>query len=167
MVWRKVSKAVFTVALLFALALPMAARANAATVYDGNISTTYITIFRDIATNLGIGDDYVFFRSGQYEYQMYSGKLKYSNGSFTGSNLTIYTIDTNTGSYGNNSYNYTITTGSLTLSPGNALIYSNLGQYPDLIERSVSFEFATLLLLFIGLCCYLLRSIFNFSLRSS
>lgn len=164
MVWSKVRKAVLAVAMVFALAMPMAARANAASVYDGNISTTYITIFRDIATNLGIGDDYVFFRSGQYEYQMYSGKLTYSNGNFSGSNLTIYTIDTNSSNY-NNYYQYSVTTGSLTLSPGDALIYSNLGHYPDLIERGDSLEFASMFMLFVGMCCYLLRSIFSFCLR--
>ena len=152
------------VALLLAMAMPTAAMAADATPYDGSISTTYITIFRDLATKVSIFDDYVFFRSGQNEYVMYVGDISYENGKFAGKGLTVYTI-TNETNY-NSVYNYSISTRDLDLSAGSALIYSNLGQYPDLIERNDYYAFATLTLLFIALCCYLLRSVFGFSLRS-
>lgn len=158
---------VILLAFCFSLALVMAmpSRASAAEPYEGNISTTYITIFRDIATNLGLDDDYVFYRSGQYEYQMVVGQLDYTGSLISADgSVKIYRITTNSGY--SSDYVYTITTAnSFSLTPGNALIYTNLGEYPDLIERSVDFEFATLALLFIGLCCYLLRSILGFCLR--
>lgn len=163
MVRCKVMLLVFCFSLALVMAMP--SRASAAEPYEGNISTTYITIFRDIATNLGLNDDYVFYRSGQYEYQMVVGELDYTGSVISADgSVKIYRITTNSGY--SSDYVYTITTAnSFSLTPGDALIYTNLGEYPDLIERSVDIEFATLALLFIGLCCYLLRSIFNFSLR--
>ncbi len=151
-------------ALTLALVMAMPSRASAAEVYDGSISTTYITIFRDIATKIGPADDYVFFRSGQYEYQMYVGDLTYENDSFTGTGLKVYTIST-AGSGYSNAYTYDWSTSDLELAPGTALIYSNLGEFPDLIERSDYLAYSQILLLFIGLCIVLLRPIFSFCLR--
>lgn len=57
---RKVTRILAVACALCCLAaLPLAA--SAATVYDGNISTTYITIFRDIVSKLPLTSDYVFF----------------------------------------------------------------------------------------------------------
>ena len=164
MVRRKVIPALV---LLFCLLLAMPAQANAASVYDGSISTTYITIFRDIASKIPITDDYVFFRSGQYDYMMVVGQFDDTGTTIsTTGQVTVYTISTNSGSY-NNAYEYSVSTESgFSLSPGSALIYSNLRNYPDLIERNDYFEFTALSLMFVGLLCYLLRSFFGFSLRN-
>ena len=149
-------------ALCCLAALPLAA--SAATVYDGNISTTYITIFRDIVSKLPLTADYVFFRSGQYEYLMVVGDLDYNGSMFTGSDVTQYILVTN-GNY-NSTYEYgTAHLNSFSLAPSDALVYSNLGNYPDLYDRSdytlVGIFFA------IGLCfaCYLISKIFDFTLR--
>lgn len=149
-------------ALCCLAALPLAA--SAATVYEGNISTTYITIFRDIASKLPITSDYVFFRSSQYDYTLVAGDLTYNGSMFSGEDLTQYILKTN--SNYNSTYEYgTAQIDTFSLAPGSALVYSNLGSYPDLYDRSdytlVGIFFA------IALCfvCYLLRSIFAFNLR--
>ena len=162
MAWRKVIVPV----LVICLVLAMPAQAYAAEVYDGTISTTYITIFRDIASKIPINADYVFFRSGQNEYMMAVGDFAESGNSIEATGeVTIYAISTNNNNY-SNGYEYSVSTQSgYSLDPGSALIYSNLGHYPDLIERIDYFGFATLLLLFVGLCLYLLRSLLGFCLR--
>lgn len=148
------------------LAVLMAApcTASAATVYDGSISTTYTTIFRDILSQAGPLDDYVFYRSGQYEYTMVVGDITYLDGTFTGTELTQYTLYTNT-SY-NSSYDFS--TGQLLsweLTPGTALIYASQGYYPELRAPeligilSIAFGVALITVMF------LLREIFRFTYR--
>ena len=160
---RKITRILAVACALCCLAaLPLAA--SAVTIYDGTISTTYITIFRDIAAKLPLTSDYVFFRSGQYEYILVAGDLEYSGSMFTGSDLTQYIVKTN--SNYNNSYEFgTATLNSFSLAPGGALVYSNLGSFPDLYQRSdyalSSLIFANALLF----CCFLIRPIFNFTLR--
>ena len=146
----------------------MTLQATAAEPYaDGNISTTYITIYRDIASNIPFNDDYVMFRSGQYEYKMYVGELAYSLNQFSGSQLTCYAISTNSGSsYSGGTYHYEISENqSLQLNCSDILVYSNLGGYPNLYERGDNFEAVLLLFSGIALVCFLTSRIFSFSQR--
>ena len=155
-----------TIVFVVLAAVMLSVTASAASVYDGNISTTYITIYRDISSNIGIDDDYVMFRSGQYDYTMFVGDLTLTGTTFRSDKGQLYVISTNNGNYGNGTYVYTVSeTSNFSLNAGNALVYSNLGHYPDLIERVNDYEMASVLLVCIGLCCYLLRSIFGFCLR--
>ena len=160
---RKITRILAVACALCCLAaLPLAA--SAATIYDGTISTTYITIFRDIASKLPITADYVFFRSGQYEYILVAGDLEYSGSMFTGSDLTQYIVKTNS-SY-NNSYEFgTATLDTFNLAPGGALVYSNLGSFPDLYDRSDYTLVGIFFAIALCFCCYLIRSIFDFTLR--
>lgn len=161
---RKIIIVMAAVSMLLSL---MTVHAMAAEPYaDGNISTTYITIYRDIANNIGINDDYVFFRSGQYEYKMYVGDLENLDSTFTGTELTCYTITTNSGTTYNSTYTYDITTGeTLTLTCGDILVYSNLGGYPNFFERGDNNEVALLLLGGVAFVCFLISRIFSFNLR--
>lgn len=143
-------------------ALPLAA--SAASIYEGNISTTYITIFRDIAAKLPMGTDYVFFRSGQYEYLLVAGDLTWSGSMFTGSNVTQYIL-TNNSNY-NSTYEFgTVSLDSFSLATGSALVYSNLGDFPDLYERTDYIETAAAFALALMCASNLLRPVFNFVLR--
>ena len=160
---RKIIILVAAVAVL----LSMTVSASAATIYDGNISSTYTTIFKDIAQKeVQFNESYVYYRSGQYEYSLVVGKLDFSNGKFTSSEeVRIYKITTDQNTY-NSSYEYTVSTeNSFSLAVDKQLIYSNLGNFPDLIERTNYYEMATLILLFVGVLLYLLRSIFSFNTR--
>ena len=153
---------VLLLALAALAAVPLSGQA--ATVYEGNISTTYITIFSDIVDKIGMNDEYVFYRSGQYEYTMIAGEITYDGSTFAADEASSYVINTNS-SY--NSY-YEYSTGkviSWSLSPGSALVYSSLGDYPALVDKSETYSFATLVLLFVCLCMFLIRSIFGFTYR--
>lgn len=170
MVWSRLSKLVCIVLLLcFVLAMPIQAQASTYTPYtDGNIGTTQLQYFRDIVTGLSINDNYVAARTGRYEYKLFTGDIKYSNGKFIGSVqgsvITVYTINTDTNSYG--TYIYTVTTdNNFTFNASNYLVYSNLGDYPQLEERSVIYEFSTFFIIAVVALCALLRSLFSFVYR--
>lgn len=156
--------------IIFLLALSLISvpiQASAAEIYDGNISSTYTSIFEDVANKkVGLLDDYVFFRSGQYTYDLVVGDIEFSSGKFVSNEtVQIYSISTESSGY-NSSYVYSTTSqDGFSLSPTNQLIYSNLGDYPDLIERSNYYEVFIALLLLVALCLYLLRSIFSFCTR--
>lgn len=160
---RKVRALCALVCVLCCLAaVPLAA--SAATVYEGNISTTYITIFRDVASKLPIGTDYVFFRSGQYEYLLVAGNLTWSGSMFTGSDVTQYIL-TFDGNY-NSTYEFgTVALDTFSLAPGSTLVYSNLGDFPDLYERNDYNETAAVFALALMCASNLLRPIFDFVLR--
>lgn len=126
----------------FALVLALGNRAQASdyTVYDGNMSSTYIDYFRDIVAGIGFNEHYVAFRSGQYEYTLIVGELIYADGNFslvdTG---TCYTIS-NSGNY-NSLYEYDVSRlEQFSLSSGNYIVYSDLGQFPRLTTRGENYE---------------------------
>lgn len=97
--------------IIMAITLAMPTIAMADTVYeDGNISTTFITIFRDICPKFSMFDNYVFFRSGQYDYTMYVGDISLSGTDFIGSDCKVYYI--NSSSSYNSNYTYSVGYGS-------------------------------------------------------
>lgn len=148
------------------MALPLTA--TAAEVYqEGNISTTYVTYFQDILSKVSPFDDYVFYRSGQNQYAMLVGDLYIADDTiYSFERCKLYEIYTTSSSYTtiykfrSNYYSeYSVTV-------GDALVYSNIGDYPDLIERGDNIETVTLLTLLVIVCMYLVSRIFNFTLRS-
>ena len=61
---------------------------------------------------------------------------------------------------------YSVTTdNNFTLNANNFLVYSNLGNYPTLDERSVIYEFSSLVILAVIALCALLRPLFSFVYR--
>lgn len=143
-----------------------AAAATYSVYSQGNISTSILTYFRDIESGIGIDDNYVFWRSGQYEYKMAVGSLKCDSTSFasTGDYLQVYTLNTNTSSY--DAYRLTVSTEQdFHLSASNYLVYSDLGHYPKLHERGVNYAFCTLFVVCIIGLCALVRPLFSFVLR--
>lgn len=139
-------------------------------VYQGTINTTFLTIFRDIVASLGVNDDYVLFRSSDYTYSMLVGDLDYfSTGEFVlASDGRLYTVTQVQGSYNYNSYySYSVEdVSSYSVTVDDYLVYSNLGNYPTLIDRGVNYAFVSLLVLcVIGLCLFI-RPLFAFVMRS-
>lgn len=148
------------VCLVLCCCFATTAQAQSYTVYDGNMSTTYITYFRDIVNNLSLKDDYVCFRSGQNEYILAVGDLEYQDGFIGSANeVEIYRIATE-GNY-NSTYTYSVTTAdSLAVYTGDEILYSNLGNYPNLIERGSQYEILTAVLLSVALLSYVIKRIF-------
>lgn len=137
--------------------------------YQGTISTTYVTFFRDIASTLPVSHDYVMLRTGDNTYKMYSGDFIFDDDFYMQGDGYVYTINYVTGSgYGNAYYGYSVSPVSdVTISANNKLIYSNLGNYPSLTERSASIEYALFIAVFTMCIAFVLHSIFKFVLRFS
>lgn len=138
--------------------------ADTVTPYDGNIGTTQLTYFRDALSNVPISDDYIFVRSGQYDYKLITGNIDFSGGVFSSSDtLTVYTLDTQTSTaYGSNYYKYAVDDMlGLYLDADDKLVYSNLGGYPQLETRSDMYAYLqTITVVILGLCA-VVRYIFT------
>ena len=137
--------------------------------YQGTISTTYVTFFRDIASTLPVSHDYVMLRTGDNTYKMYSGDFIFDGDFYMQGDGYVYTINYITGSgYGNTYYDYSVSpTSDVTISANNKLIYSNLGNYPSLTERSASIEYSLFIAVFTMCIAFVLHSVFKFLLRFS
>lgn len=135
-------------------------------IYEGSISSTYTTYFNQILTKHSPIEDYIVFRNGQYDYIMLVGDLYLNGSTFTGSDLTEYSIRTDSSNYNSTYKLYTSTGNSLDLNVNNNIIYSNLGSFPNIIERGDIYEFNTLFTFIIIGLCVLVRPMFKFTYRS-
>lgn len=160
MVRKVITMCIAAAILLSVLCTPIVAATH--NVYaEGNISTTYVQYFKDILSGEKINSDYIAFRSGQYSYTMVVGDLDYTNGVVSlKESGTIYTF-TQSGNY-NSTYSYNCDTiNNFSVSVGDNIVYSNVGHFPHLIERSAHIETFTLVLL--GAMCvfYVVDRIFR------
>ena len=89
-----VRKTITVILLVLVAVSAMCGTAQAYSIYEGTISSTYTTYFKDILSRQTIFTDYVCFRSGQNQYVMVVGDLEYSNNRFVLSgNGSVYTFD--------------------------------------------------------------------------
>lgn len=153
-------------AVAFLLLAANATQAQALTVYDdGGIGSTYTTYFQDVLDGYFLPQDYVYFRSGQYEYSLVVGDLEYDSLTFTAEEYDYYTIHTSN-NYGTSYLSLIHSSGNdLNLDVSNHLVYSNLGAYPSLYDRGDYYGFALVLMAFVAGCCALLRPLFGFTYR--
>ena len=132
-------------------------------VYENStISSTYITYFKDILSGQSILSDYVAFRSGQYEYTLAVGDLEYNgNGSYSG-DVKTFVFDTQTSGY-NSNLRFTVSQdNSFNLSSNDCVLYSNIGDYPHLIERGANIETIQTILICIILLSIVINRIFYY-----
>lgn len=123
-----------------------------------NLGTTNVTIFAGLADKVPFGQHYVYWRDDQYSYKFAYGDISLSGSSFVGSgSVTICTYAGTTSSGYNTVYTWDISTdGSFSLSAGDMLVYSDLGDYPNLIEREgAKYEAVTSYILFGAVLFYL------------
>lgn len=160
----KILSACLAVAALLLAA--SATQAHALSVYeDGGIGSTYTTYFEDVLDGYFLPQDYVYFRSGQYQYTLVVGDLEYENLTFTGSMYDYYTITTSN-NYGSGYLSLIHSTGTdLNLDVSDHLVYSNLGYYPSFYDRGEYYGLAVALILLVFGCCCLLRPLFGFTYR--
>lgn len=143
--------------------VPSLAAAPASVPYDSiSSNSAYIGFFASMLPKIPWGDDYVFWRSGQYAYSFAFGDLYYSGGVFTGDDLSIMVLTTSNGYSGHVSLGSS--SGSLNLDCSDYVVYSNLGYYPLLDSQSFYLE-ALIFCLVVGLCCSCFRYIWSFLLR--
>lgn len=138
------------------------ASAETHTVYEnGNLSTTYITYFKDILSGTDIRSNYVAFRSGQYSYSLIVGELENNNGVISlvgeGKEYKFYTTSSN---YNSQYYYDVIDLNNFSVNTDNYIIYSDVGDFPELIERGAKYEILTTILLCCFVVGYVCRCIF-------
>lgn len=105
---------------------------------DYNLGTTNQAIFAGLANKVPFGQHYVFWRDGQYSYKFAYGDLSLDGIVFSGSGAVTICDYSYTGSSYNNYYTYTVSTdNSFSLSAGQMLVYSDLGNYPEIGERGL------------------------------
>ena len=128
--------------------------------YESNISTTQLTYFQDILAGQSILDHYVFLRDGQYTYKMIVGDLEYKNNQFIANDTCkVYSLDTGSGY--NSNYSYSVDEiNNITVNTNSRIVYSDLGDYPQLEERGTKYEILTAITLCIFGCCFIIRNIF-------
>ena len=137
------------------------------TTYDGNISTSMLTYFKDILSNVSINDHYILFRSGQYQYDLVVAEdIVYDSGLFTVVGQgKHYVIDTNNNIY-NSYYSYSVNeVNNISIAVKNKIVYSDIGDFPQLEERGSRYEVLQTILLFVLLLSGVIRSIFFISKR--
>lgn len=107
------------------------------TVYDdGFISNTYLDFARGLLHYVPLGKDYVFARTGQYQYVFAIGD--FSSG-FSDSQTEIFQLDL-ANNWNDNSYTYMNYVDDFYLSVGSGLVYSNIAPYPELRGGDYSYE---------------------------
>lgn len=118
------------------------------TVYDSGLpSSTYLDWAQNLVKRVPIGKDYVFARTGQYQYIFAYGD--FSDG-FSGS-ATVWQLNLPV-SYSSDSYSMiSFVDNAFSFSPGQGIVYSSLSDYPSL-TTDYTREILFTLLLF-G-CCY-------------
>lgn len=160
---RQVRKILSCVLVSLVLITAFCGSVQAATheVYDnGSLSTTYITYFKDILSGCDFRDNYVAFRSGQYSYTLVVGELEYENGSFSLLSSGKEYIFSSTGNY-NSQYTYQVKDiSNFSLDSGNSIIYADVGDFPQLIERGSKYETLNTILISIALLCIVISRIF-------
>ena len=161
---RQISKIACMVALISAL-LCAPVRASTHTIYDsGTLSSTYVTYFKDIVSGIGFNENYVAFRADQYTYILVVGDLDYNNGTITliGDTATEYKYYAESTSGYNTQYRYSADSlNDFSVDTANYIIYSDVGDYPQLVERGAKIESITAIILCIFIVFYIVRNIFR------
>ena len=129
-------------------------------VYPGTVSGQPLQLARDMV-NSGVSiPHYLFFRGGEYDYYLITGDLEFSNGSFTFTDADVYQF--NYAHTQQNQYYYAIYSRSESGSVSNqysASVYSDLGSFPQLIDRGgVSLEASILLAVAVFMQCIFILS---------
>jgi len=164
MVWKRLIAAI---CICLAIAIAMSGKAFAYSIYtEGNMNTTYITYFKDIVAGISPDKKYIAYRSGQYSYTLAVGDLTITDNNVSSSGTTtLYVYETETSGY-NSIYKYNVSeVTDFSLSVSDMIVYSNLGNFPLLEERGVTYEYATLYITCIIGICFFIRSIFSFTYR--
>lgn len=120
---------------------------SSSVVYDeGTISSTYLDIAKGFLKYVPFGEDYVFARTGQYEYIFAVGDFE------NGFNGTAEIWRLTVGGY-NSSYSfYNYIDSSFSLSVGDGLVYSSVSPYPSL--EGVDYSYALLFVSAFALCLF-------------
>ena len=110
-----------------------------AVVSDYNLGTSNLTIFEGVVEKVPFGHHYVYWRDSEYRYCLAVGPLTVSGTTFSSAEpVTVYTYERHYSS-GDSYYTWSASTDNVfTLSCGNRLVYSDIGNYPSIAGKEVS-----------------------------
>lgn len=132
--------------------------------YEGTISSTILDYFDRYLEKVSYFDDYVLYRSGQYQYTFYFGDFTCDSGVISG--VADGGVRLTTAYSSGSGYVWTtLLDTSITINTDTAIVYSNLGDFPALERSSDLIDFATLFLFCCVSVCLLVRPIFAFVMR--
>lgn len=135
-------------------------------VSGGSYSSTVVAWCSGMVPKLKPQNNYILYKQDDHTYCFYYGDFTFSGGRFTGDidDGTIFTTP-----HGNDS-NYRIDEAVefyLDVSPGDSIVYSDLGMYPALTDANTSFLLVLAIMLSVGIFMGVLRPIFAFLMRVS
>lgn len=118
--------------------LSLEVAALSAAVSDYNLGTTNLAIFEGLVEKVPFGHHYVYWRDSEYRYCFAVGALTVSGSTFSSSEpVTVYTYERS--SSGSSYYSWSVSTDNVfSLSCGNRLVYSDIGNYPAIAGKEVS-----------------------------
>ena len=113
--------------------------ALSAVVSNYNLGTSNLAIFEGVVEKVPFGQHYVYWRDSEYRYCLAVGSLTVSGSTFSSSGpVTVYTYERYYSS-GDSYYKWTVSTdNAFSLSCGNRLVYSDIGDYPTIAGKEVS-----------------------------
>lgn len=106
---------------------------SASSIFGGyGVGTANSSIFGGLISKLPYGVHYVYWREGQYSYRLaYGRELSLSGSRFSGSSVRLVTYNTHSGS-GSQATWSSVEDSNFSLSAGPYLVWSDLGDYPQL-----------------------------------
>lgn len=145
----------FALVLVLIVAMCNTAQAQTIEPYDGNMSSTVVSYFRDIVSNMPLGSHYIALRYSDTEYHLYIGSITEESGTYTiETGAKRYTITSS--NYGAYDYVVTDTAEEIIIHQGVRLLYSDLGNNPQLLGIGEKYE----ILQTITLCAIVLFALF-------
>lgn len=119
--------------------LSLEVSALSAAVSNYNLGTTNLAIFEGVVEKVPFGHHYVYWRDSEYRYCLAVGPLTVSGNTFSSAEpVTVYTYE-RIYSGGDSHYEWSVSTDNVfSLSCGNRLVYSDIGDYPTIAGKEVS-----------------------------
>lgn len=132
-------------------------------VYDsGAPSSTYINYYRDIVAGIGFNDNYVAFRDSERSYIMVVGDLSCEGGVITLNEKGKAYKFTSTSTNYNSQYNYNVEEiSNFSVNTNNYIVYSDLADFPQLVERGANYEIISTSVIVIACICVVIGRIFR------
>lgn len=152
-------KRIFWLVFGFLIGYSLSVSADSFSTFDGNISSTALSYFRDV--DIPFFSDYVVWRDGDYSYKMFvSDSLELSGSGFIADSGTLYNWYT-LGNYNNTQHYIHSDISSFSLTNNNHfIVYSSLGTYAKL-DKGGNYDKLQIFILFTAVIFGLIGIIFK------
>lgn len=126
-------------------------------VYKSIVPEDVLLQFERVLAGVSPSDDYIIFCSSENEYVMYVGDIERNDTIFTSKAATEYSLTYRTDSF---DFSYGVSNDvALSVDVSDSLVYTSLGNYPMIEERSDVYEMFEVVTLLIMLFAMLFFSV--------